>query len=63
MEIEIKETEIKDMKEKATEVNSCKKCTSGLSKTQKWMLFLSAYIFASSLYGTYKLIELLTGLF
>jgi hypothetical protein len=63
MEIEIKESEIKDMKEKATEVKSCKKCTSGLSKTQKWMLVLSAYIFASSLYGTYKLIETLTHLF
>jgi hypothetical protein len=63
MEIEIKETEIKDLKEKATEVKSCKKCGNGLSKIQKWMLVLSFYIFATSVYGTYKLFNLLTGLF
>ena len=48
---------------KATQVNQCKQCKKGLSNTQKGLVVLSFYIFISSIYGTIKLIQLLSDLF
>lgn len=48
-------------KEKSTQVTGCKTCKKGMSGTQKWLLFISIYIFTSAIYGTIKLIELLAN--
>jgi hypothetical protein len=63
MEIEIKETEIKNIKENATEVKSCKSCSGKFTKSQKWILAFSVYLFGTSVYGTYELVQLLISLF
>jgi len=41
----------------------CKQCKQKLNKTQKGMLIASIYIFITSIYGTYKLYELVKTLF
>jgi len=48
---------------KATQVTQCKQCKKGLSTTQKSLVVLSFYILISSVYGTIKLIQLLSDLF
>jgi hypothetical protein len=48
---------------KATQVTQCKQCKKGLSATQKSLVVLSFYILISSIYGTIKLIQLLSDLF
>jgi len=48
---------------KATQVNGCKQCERGLSTTQKSLLILGFYILATSVYGTVKLLQLLSNLF
>ena len=47
----------------ATEAKECKQCKKGLSTTQKSLVVLSFYILISSIYGTIKLIQLLSDLF
>jgi hypothetical protein len=42
---------------KATQTDGCQTCKKGLSKTQVGLIFFSMYIFASAIYGTYKIIE------
>ena len=48
---------------KATQVTQCKQCKKGLNTTQKGLVVLSFYILISSIYGTIKLIQLLSDLF
>ncbi len=48
---------------KATQVNECRQCKKWLSTTQKGLLTISFYILISSIYGTIKLILLLSDLF
>jgi hypothetical protein len=48
---------------KATQVTGCKQCEKGLSTTQKGLLILGFYILATSVYGTFKLLQLLNSLF
>lgn len=48
---------------KATEVTGCKTCKEGLNKTQIGLIVFSMYIFASAIYGTYKIIENLINYF
>ena len=48
---------------KATQVTQCKQCKTALNTTQKGLVVLSFYILISSIYGTIKLIQLLSDLF
>ena len=50
-------------KEKSTKVTGCKTCKDPLSKTQRGILFLSLYMFATSIYGTIILVKHLIDLF
>jgi hypothetical protein len=56
MEIKIDENDIQDLK-------TCKKCNKRLSNYQLGMIFLSAYLLLSSLYGTYMFVHILIQLF
>jgi hypothetical protein len=60
MEIHLNDNDVKEIKNE--EKKSCGKCNQKISKTQKRLIFLSLYLIASSLYGTYKFLELLIGL-
>jgi len=48
---------------KTTQVTTCKQCQKGLSKSQKALVVFSFYLLGSSVYGTIKIIEYLSGLF
>lgn len=48
---------------KSTQVTGCKTCKKGLSPSQKSLVVLSFYILISSIYGTIKLIQLLSSVF
>jgi hypothetical protein len=48
---------------KATEVTGCNTCKKGLNKKQYGLIIFSMYIFASTIYGTYKIIENLINYF
>jgi hypothetical protein len=50
-------------KEAPTKVTGCKSCKDPLSKTQKGILFLSIYMFGTSIYGTVMLVKYLVSLF
>jgi hypothetical protein len=50
-------------KKESTQVKECQTCKKGLSKSQIGLIFFSMYIFASAIYGTYKLIENLINVF
>lgn len=47
---------------KSTEVTGCNTCKKGLSKSQIGLIIFSMYIFASAMYGTYKIIQGLVGM-
>jgi hypothetical protein len=47
---------------KATEVTGCNTCKKGLNKSQVGLIIFSMYIFASAIYGTYKIIQDLVGM-
>jgi hypothetical protein len=49
-------------KKEATQVTGCQTCKKGLSKSQIGLIFFSMYIFASAIYGTYKIIENLVNM-
>lgn len=44
-------------KKEATQVTGCNTCKKGLNKSQIGLIIFSMYIFASAIYGTYKIIE------
>ncbi len=48
---------------KATEVTGCNTCKKGLSKTQKWVVVLSIWMFLTSIYGTIELVKNILNLF
>jgi hypothetical protein len=56
MEIQIDEKDVEDLK-------PCKKCNKKISNTQIGLIIFSFYVIFSAVYGTYKIIENLMGLF
>jgi len=60
MEIKIDENDVVDL---GNDNEGCTKCKNKISNTQKWMIVLSIYFLSSSLYGTYKFIQLVSSLF
>jgi len=56
------ETKINE-KETPSKVTGCKSCKDPLSKTQKGILYLSIYMFGTSIYGTVMLVKYLVSLF
>jgi hypothetical protein len=48
---------------KATEVNGCRKCNKGFTKTQIGIVIVSGYILLSSIYGTVMLFKTLLEMF
>ena len=56
------ENETKE-KQEPTKVTGCKSCKDPLSKTQKGILYLSVYMFGTSIYGTIMLVKYLISLF
>jgi hypothetical protein len=49
-------------KEESTKVTGCNTCKKGLNKSQVGLIIFSMYIFASAIYGTYKIIQDLVGM-
>jgi hypothetical protein len=48
---------------KATEVKKCNTCKKGLNKKQKGFILFSFLIFTCTVYGLYKLFQLIYNLF
>jgi hypothetical protein len=48
---------------KATKVTGCNTCKKGLNKKQKGFILFSFLIFTFTLYGIYKLFQLIYNLF